>query len=215
MRVTYKAWAVEYLKESNLNQLKIEEANEDINNFIREKDTFLEIGPGKGKFIISLATKFPDYNFLVVELNATISGIALKKIDESGLKNIKIICGDFYKLVDVIEPNSLQGIFLNFSDPWPKKRHAKRRLTSPLFLENYIKILKNDHYIYFKSDNEGLYQYTLEIFNEFKLNIIENNPDYNELAKLDALSEYEEKFRNQGTKIKRIVVKIKGDETNE
>ena len=143
MRVKYNQKDIDYLNENNKNKLSFEDFLEKKSSFFdSNKELFLEIGPGKGKFIIDLASKNLDKNFLVVELNKTISGVALRKIDESKLSNIKLMCIDFYKLSDSLKEGIFDGIFLNFSDPWPKKRHTKRRLTSPNFLKAYYKALK-------------------------------------------------------------------------
>ena len=119
----------------------------------------------------------------------------------------------FYKLSDSLKEGIFDGIFLNFSDPWPKKRHTKRRLTSPNFLKAYNKVLKMNKYIYLKTDNEGFFDYSLEQFlnAKFKLNYL--NRDYKEDFDFDALTEYEEKFLNKGVKIKKMIVE-KTEETN-
>lgn len=118
MRTKFKKWAVDYLNESK-NIFNIND--EDLLKYITSKKTYLEIGPGKGKFIIELASKNPDVNFLVVEINQTIAGICLKNIDDSNLTNIKLIADDFYRLTEILTQKVFEGIFLNFSDPWPKK----------------------------------------------------------------------------------------------
>lgn len=215
MRTKFKPWAVEYLKTNTKNELFISEGEKDIKDilsFINEKDTYLEIGPGKGNFIISLASRYPNYNFLVIELDKTISGIALKKIDESGLTNIRLISGNFYDLSKILKNDAISGLFLNFSDPWPKKRHTKRRLTSPLFLVEYAKILKHNSKIYYKTDNDNFYAYSLETFKEYNWEILENILDYNELEEFDAPTEFETRFKAEGIKIKRIILK-KNDKT--
>lgn len=205
MRTKYKQWAVDYLKEGK-NILSLEN-KEDILSFINEKQTFLEIGPGKGQFILGLAARYKEYNFLVVELNATVAGIALKKIDESELTNVKLIQGDFYNLVDLINEKSIEGIFLNFSDPWPKKRHERRRLTSDNFLKAYIKILKDDHNIYYKSDNFDFYTFSKEKFIEFGFDILEDLNDYKEIEEFDEETEFEKKYKENGIKINRLILK--------
>ena len=157
MRSRYKPWAVEYLKTNTKNEFFLNDdivEEEKILSFIKEKDTYLEIGPGRGQFILSMASKFPNYNFLVIELDKSIAGTALKKIDEANLTNVRLIAGDFYKLSKILKKDLFCGVFLNFSDPWPKKRHEKRRLTSPNFLVEYSKILKEGACIFYKTDND-------------------------------------------------------------
>ena len=118
MRVKFKRWAVDYLDNSPINQFNLVlEDNEKLSSFISKKDTYIEIGPGKGDFIISLASKNPNLNFIVIELNKTVAGICLKKIDESKLENVRLVAGDYYRFASQIKPQSIKGIFLNFSDP--------------------------------------------------------------------------------------------------
>ncbi len=205
MRTKFKQWAVDYLKEGK-NIFYLNEA-EKIIDFVSKKECYLEIGPGKGQFILEIAKKYPDFNFLVVEINETVAGIALKKIDEENLTNVKLIAEDFYKLVDILKPNSLSGIFLNFSDPWPKKRHEKRRLTSPNFLKAYIKILKENHYIYYKSDNYDFYLYSKDQFEKFGFDILKNDTNYQDDEEFDALTEFEARYKNEGIKINRLILR--------
>ncbi len=210
MRTKYKRWAVEYLNQSFNNQIKLEDFNkEEFLKFIGNSHLFLEIGPGKGQFITSLASKFKEHKFVVCELNDTISGICLKRIDESELTNIKLVAGNFFDLGKIFLENNIlfDGIILNFSDPWPKKRHERRRLTSDIFLLEYVSLLKKDGIIYFKSDNDDFSNYSLEQFKKFKFDVIKECFDYNELEDFDALTEFETKFKNEGIKIKRFVMK--------
>lgn len=211
MRTKYKQRAVDYLNEGK-NILSLDD-KEGILSFLDYKKTYLEIGPGKGQFILSLASRFKDGRYLVCELNKTISGIALKKIDESGLENVRLIAGDYFKLKDLINPKSFDALFLNFSDPWPKKRHEKRRLTSDDFLKSYIYILKDNGLIYFKSDNYDFYQFSKENFIKYGFDIIEENENYEVLDEFDAETEFETKFKEQGIKINRLILR-KGENIN-
>lgn len=216
MRVKYNQKSIDYLNENYKNQLRLEDFS--IKNdifFNSNKPLFLEIGPGKGKFIIDLASKNPDKNFIVVEINKTIAGYCLKAIDNSNLENIKLIANDFYKLVDLFESEIFDGIFLNFSDPWPKKRHEKRRLTSDNFFKAYNKILKLNHCIYFKTDNFKFYEYSYEQAMKFNYKIVYNELDYKEDDSFDSLTEYETKYINKGIKINRMILKKVEDTTNE
>ncbi len=210
MRTKYKPKAVEYLNSHFDNQFKIDDEDSilKLKEYVKKGNIFLEIGPGKGQFILNMAQKYPQINFLVCELNPTICGIALKKIDESGLNNVKLIYGNFYKLRDLLSENIFDGLFLNFSDPWPKKRHEKRRLTSDLFLVEYAKVLKEGALIYFKTDNDGLYEYSLEQFIKYKRDILMNSKDYDtSLDEFDAQTEFETRYKNEGVKIKRLILK--------
>lgn len=216
MRVKYSQKSVDYLSENLQNQLRLEDFSlEDTKKFLTEKPLYLEIGPGKGKFILELASKNKDKNFLVVELNKTIAGYCLKAIDKSELDNVKLVANDFYKLVDLLDEESIEGIFLNFSDPWPKKRHEKRRLTSDNFFKAYYKVLKNNHHIYFKSDNFDFYKFSLEQAIKFNYEITYNNNDYKEEDDFDSMTEYEAKYINKGIKINRMILKKTEETLNE
>lgn len=205
MRTKFKQWAVDYLNESP-NIFKLEDIDS-IKAFLNEKACFLEIGPGKGKFILGMAEKFPNYNFLVVEISPTIAGICLKKIDENKeINNVKMVADDFFKLSSLLDKDAFDGIFLNFSDPWPKKRHEKRRLTSKLFLESYKNILRPDGKIYFKTDNDDFFTYSRESFIENGFKIIYENLDYQVDPSVDEETEFEEKFKSQNIKIKKLIL---------
>ena len=210
MRTKYKPWAIRYLEEHTQNEFFIDEKHNDIDaiaEYVNNNETYLEIGPGKGQFIIEMAKKFPNKKFLVIELNSTISGIALKAIDEAGIDNVKLINANFYNLTKQEKKLSFAGLFLNFSDPRPKKRHKKRRLTHPLFLVEYAKILPLGNVIYFKSDNDDFYAYSKEQFESYGWEILEDLDDYDVLEEFDAPTEFETKFKNSGIKIKRMILR--------
>ena len=135
--------------------------------------------------------------------------ICLKKIDDSQLTNVKLVAHNFFELGKIFLENNIffDGIILNFSDPWPKKRHERRRLTSDIFLLEYASLLKKDGQIYFKSDNDDFSSYSLEQFKKFKFDVIKECFDYNVLDDFDALTEFETKFKNNGVKIKRFIFK--------
>ena len=127
----------------------------------------IEIGCGKGDFIVGTAAKEPDVNFLAIERVSDVLVMAAEKIKESGLSNIRVCCIDAKELAEIFEEGSIDRIYLNFSDPWPKSKHYKRRLTYRSFLEIYKKILKDDGAIFFKTDNRGLFDFSLEEFEAF------------------------------------------------
>jgi len=212
MRVKFKRWAVDYLQTSKENQFDLfVEDKQKLSSFICAKPTYIEIGPGKGDFIISLAKKYPDLNFIVIELNKTVAGICLKHIDEAELLNIRLVSGDFYRFVDQIGPSSIEGIFLNFSDPWPKHKHENRRLTSERFLLAYAYVLKMGGKIYQKTDNVDLFDYSLANYELYKWQILLSDKAYNGLEEFDAETEFEHKFREAGLKINRCVVERNKD----
>lgn len=166
----------------------------------------IEIGCGKGDFIVGTAAKEPDVNFLAVEKVSDVLVIAAEKIKASGLSNVRVCCIDAKELTEIFEPHSIDRIYLNFSDPWPKSRHEKRRLTYRTFLEIYKQILKPDGAIHFKTDNRGLFDFSLEEFKEFgirmeKLTFDLHNSEYMEG---NVMTEYEKRFSSMGVPINRV-----------
>lgn len=202
MRTKYKPWAEPYIKEHQEVMISLEE-------FIPFKDVNLEIGSGKGQFLIEMAAKFPNQQFVGVERNVTCAGFTAKKIVESKLTNAKLIFGDAGILLTKLEDSSINNIFLNFSDPWPKRRHTKRRLTAPSFLEGYERVLKDNGLLIFKTDNSDLFNFSLEMFNESRFEIVSKTDDYDGSDPFDNITEYENNFRNQGIKIHRIILRKK------
>ena len=199
MRTKYKPWAKPYIEE----HLEYSLSDEEISSL---DDIYLEIGCGKGEFIVDMALNNPDKLFIGVEKNVTCAGISLKKIVEKEIPNIKFLYKDGEQVIRVLKDNSVNRIYLNFSDPWPKKRHFKRRLTNVNFLNEYRRILKSDGLIIFKSDNKDLFDYSIEELKAANFNIISLNYDYDGLDNDDVQTEYEKKFRAQGISIKKVVV---------
>ena len=200
MRTRFKKWTVPYIEEHQEYSL----SDEEISSL---KDFYLEIGSGKGEFILRMAEKFPDRSFVGIEKSVTCAGIALKKLVEAEIPNAKLLYRDGADVIKLLKKNSVNIIYLNFSDPWPKKRHYKRRLTYSNFLSEYKRILKKDGLIIFKTDNSDLFAYSLESFKEAGLKVVSVDENYDGLDPNDAQTEYEEFFRNEGTPIKRVVLK--------
>lgn len=165
----------------------------------------LEIGMGKGNFIIDKAMKNPDINFIGVERYESVLCRALEKLEDKQLPNVKIICIDAIELDEVFD-KEISTIYLNFSDPWPKKKHEKRRLTSDAFLKVYSKILKPEGIIEFKTDNRGLFEYSIMNMNKNKMNIeyltlnLHEDIDKGKLEheEPNIMTEYETKFMVNG-----------------
>lgn len=172
--------------------------------FKNKNPIYIEIGMGKGDFIIENALKYPNINFIGIEKYDSVLVRAIQKSNELELKNLKLIRMDA-RLIDTIFDKEIDLIYLNFSDPWPKDRHAKRRLTSPNFLEKYQTIFKKDAHIVMKTDNNDLFLYSLESLQEFGYQIISVTRDlYQEDTTNNIQTEYEKKFIKLGIKINRL-----------
>lgn len=169
---------------------------------------YLEIGCGKGKFITKHAFAEPNCNFIACEGQMSVVLRALEKAEASGIENLRVFIDFVNSLEDYFETGELSGIYLNFSDPWPKARHAKRRLTYRGRLQNYKKVLKPDGFIEFKTDNEGLFAFTLEEIEACGYEMIEMSRDLHGAVQGEHgeksrrfMTEYEEKFSGQGKNI--------------
>lgn len=161
----------------------------------------IEIGMGKGDFLIGMAMKYPNINFIGIEKYDSVIVRAIEKLDNYELPNIRLIRMDASKIEDVFS-SEIDVIYLNFSDPWPKKRHEHRRLTSKNFLEKYDNLFKENHHIIQKTDNRNLFEFSLMSFvnNEYKINDISldlHNSGYIENIE----TEYEHKFASVGNPI--------------
>lgn len=165
---------------------------------------YLEMGCGKGKFVIDMALKNPDCNFIGVEGQEPVVLRAAQRAKESGAKNVTFIAEFLRHPEDYFEKDEISGIYLNFSDPWPKARHAKRRLTHTRFLTSYRKFIKADGEIQFKTDNDDMFDFSVEEFqaNNFAIKEISYNLHATILRAKDFTTEYEEKFKEWGKTIK-------------
>ena len=199
MRTKYKPWAKPYLEE----HVEVMCPFDKLNDF---KDYYLEIGSGKGQFLLEMAEKYPNITFIGVEMNVTCAGFTAKKLVEGEVTNAKLVYADAGQVLPSIEAESVEGIFLNFSDPWPKKRHAKRRLTSDSFLGQYYRILKRGGKLIFKTDNYDLFTYSLEILENSTFKLVEANYSYDGKDPFDEITEYEASFRELGQPIYRLIL---------
>lgn len=200
MRTKFKAWTVPYLEEHKEVQFDTEQL------LAFNKPYYLEIGSGKGQFLVDMAKKFPNKFFIGVERNVTCSGITCKKLVESELDNAKLMFIDAEVLMSEVKDDSIEGIFLNFSDPWPKKRHHKRRLTADSYLNNYYRVLKKGGRLIIKTDNVDLFAFTLENIDNSSFKVISITDDYQEYDEFDTMTEYEKSFREEKVPIHRIVL---------
>ena len=199
MRTKFKPWAEPYINEHKEVMCSFDE----LTNY---DSYYLEIGSGKGQFLVDMAKKFPSLTFIGVERNVTCSGFTAKKLVENEIKNAKLVFADAAQMMPSIKDGSIETIFLNFSDPWPKKRHTKRRLTSESFLSEYYRVIKKGGKLIFKTDNYDLFTYTLEIINVSSFKLIEANYSYDGSDPFDTQTEYEMNFRSKGMPIYRLVL---------
>ena len=200
MRTKFKAWTEPYIKDHP-------EVGLDIPSLVNlNKPYYLEIGSGKGQFILDMALKNPDKTFIGVERNVTCAGFTAKKLVDNKIENAKIMWVNADEILTELKEGSVEGIFLNFSDPWPKKRHAKRRLTADRYLSSYFKVLKPGARLIIKTDQKDLYDFTLENLETSPFKLIYKTEDYQTLDEFDTITEYEASFREEGLPIYRIIL---------
>ena len=163
MRVKHKKWAVP-LMEAHPEMMTMDPASFKgrwQERFAKPQPLQVEVGMGKGQFIIGMAKAHPEINFICLEIESTVAAIALKNALPEQLPNLTLVRGDGAGLDTYFEDGSIDRLYLNFSDPWPKTRHEKRRLTYKTFLANYQQVVKPGGGLEFKTDNQGLFEYSL------------------------------------------------------
>lgn len=171
----------------------------------------VEIGMGKGKFLMELAGMHPDINYVGIERYSTVLLKAIRKQEALKLPNLFFLREDAGTLADIFGPGEVAKIYLNFSDPWPKDRHAKRRLTSPRFMAVYDRILKPEGIVEFKTDNQELFAYSLQSVPEAGWNVDWHTFDlhHSEYGEGNVMTEYEAKFSAQGKPICKLTASRK------
>ncbi|MGM9892327.1 tRNA (guanosine(46)-N7)-methyltransferase TrmB [Limosilactobacillus sp.] len=174
--------------------------------FNQHQPVHLEVGMGKGQFIIGMAKAHPEINFIGLEIQRTVAAIALKKALAEELPNLQLICGDGSDITNFFDAHEIDRLYLNFSDPWPKKRHAKRRLTYHTFLAGYQEVLKEHGGIELKTDNMGFFEFSLQSMNNYGMHfdgvwLDLHNSEENEH---NVETEYEQKFAAKGQPIYKL-----------
>ena len=167
----------------------------------------IEVGMGKGQFIIEMARRNPEVNYIGIEKYSSVLVRAVEKLEDFEQNNLRLIHMDAENIEEVFDKDEVDRIYLNFSDPWPKDRHAKRRLTSTRFLERYNNILTPEGRVMFKTDNKDLFDFSLEQVEEAGW-ILENHTydlHHSEYNEGNVMTEYEEKFSAKGNPICRLV----------
>ncbi len=173
--------------------------------FENDHPIHIEIGMGKGQFITGMAKAHPEINYIGVEMQVSVVSIALDKLIEQPLPNLKLQHVDGSALTEYFADSEVDQIYLNFSDPWPKKRHEKRRLTYKTFLAVDEQILRPNGEIHFKTDNQGLFEYSLASFSQYGMILKQVWLDLHQ-SKYEGniMTEYEEKFSSRGQRIYRV-----------
>ena len=175
--------------------------------FQNDHPIHIEVGMGKGQFIIEMARRNPEVNYIGIEKYSSVLVSAVEKLEDFEQDNLRLIRMDAENIEEVFDKDEVDRIYLNFSDPWPKDRHAKRRLTSTRFLERYNNILTPEGRVMFKTDNKDLFDFSLEQVEEAGW-ILENHTydlHHSEYNEGNVMTEYEEKFSAKGNPICRLV----------
>ena len=184
--------------------------------FTKEQPLHIEVGMGKGRFLMDMASLHPEINYVGVEMYDSVLLRALQKrerieADGEKLDNLKFMCIDARILPDIFEKGEVQRIYLNFSDPWPKVRHAKRRLTSREFLARYSQILTTGETVEFKTDNKDLFEFSLEEVTEAEgWTLLAHTFDLHHQEDMmvgNVMTEYEEKFSSMGNPICKLIAR--------
>jgi len=207
MRQRYKPWADDFLNENV--QLVIPDPDQYKgqwkNQFNQNKPIHIEIGTGKGQFITGMAKQFPDINFIGIEIAKSIIVTAAQKVIEADLDNVLLLNEDASNLREIFAEGEVSKIYLNFSDPWPKNRHEKRRLTYHTFLKQYETILNQTGEIILKTDNQGFFEYSLISLSNYGMKLEDVSLDLHVLHDPEnVMTEYEEKFSGRGQRIYRL-----------
>ena len=180
-------------------------------SFLGDRPLHVEIGMGKGQFLFQQAELHPDISYIGIERYTSVLLRAVQKMDMNPLPNLHFLCIDAAKITEIFAPEEIDRIYLNFSDPWPKDRHAKRRLTSPVYLERYDQVLSAHGDLQFKTDNQDLFTFSLKSVNDStKWNLIASTRDLHHdevLNQGNVMTEYEEKFSSMGNPIGKLIAK--------
>ena len=207
MRLRNVKGAKEIIESSNYVVLDYKKYRGNYNKLFKNNNPiYVEIGMGKGKFIIDNAMKYPNINFIGIEKYDSVVVRAIQKLEDKDIPNLKIIRMDALEITDVFD-KEVSRIYLNFSDPWPKDRHEHRRLSSDIFLKKYDLIFKDNKNIVMKTDNRNLFEYSVKSFVNYGYKINDISLDLHQANYQDnIMTEYEEKFVSKGSPIYMIDV---------
>lgn len=213
MRLRHKPWAVEFIEQhpdviiSNPEDFKGNWSAVFGNN----NPVHIEVGTGKGQFVLGMARQNPDINYIGIELFDSVIVCALERIIEAEKPaNLRLLKVNGAKLEEYFAKGDVARVYLNFSDPWPKARHAKRRLTHEGFLKLYENVLIDNGEVHFKTDNRGLFEYSLMSMNEYGMSLNYVSLDLHaNMPEDNIMTEYEEKFSAKGQPIYRLECQFK------
>lgn len=190
--------------------ITLEGYDDSASDFIGNSPLHIEIGCGKGSFIVKTAQNNPGTKYIAIEKVSNVIVLAMEKAAEENVSNLRFMRGNFQFLSESFPEKSVDRIYLNFSDPWPKKGYAKRRLTHGGFLEIYKRILNDGGEICFKTDNRTLFDFSLESFPENGFDLFDVTYDlHNSGFEGNIMTEYETRFSQMGVPICRLVARIK------
>ncbi|MEC3885045.1 tRNA (guanosine(46)-N7)-methyltransferase TrmB [Halobacillus sp. HZG1] len=212
MRLRNKPWADDFLSEND--EVVVQQPFEMKGKwkelfYNQEQPLHLEIGSGKGQFIAGMGKQHQDINFVGLEFVKSVIVGAVKKVLAADTTNVRMVNENAKDLRDLFEDNEVDHIYLNFSDPWPKNKHEKRRLTFHTFLEQYKAVLKEEGQVTLKTDNKGLFEYSLVSFSNFGMILEDVSVDLHaDEDPLNVETEYEEKFSAKGQPIYRCTARF-------
>ncbi|MYL72682.1 tRNA (guanosine(46)-N7)-methyltransferase TrmB [Halobacillus litoralis] len=212
MRLRNKPWADDFLSEND--EVVVQQPFEMKGKwkelfYNQEQPLHLEIGSGKGQFIAGMGKQHQDINFVGLEFVKSVIVGAVKKVLAADTTNVRMVNENAKDLRDLFEDNEVDHIYLNFSDPWPKNKHEKRRLTFHTFLEQYKAVLKEEGEVTLKTDNKGLFEYSLVSFSNFGMILEDVSVDLHaDEDPLNVETEYEEKFSAKGQPIYRCTARF-------
>ncbi|MCA1021942.1 tRNA (guanosine(46)-N7)-methyltransferase TrmB [Halobacillus litoralis] len=212
MRLRNKPWADDFLSEED--QIVVQDPFAQKGSWKAlfshpEQPLHLEIGSGKGQFIAGMGVQHPEINFIGIEFVKSVIVGAVKKVKDAETENVRMVNENAKDLTDLFEYNEVDHIYLNFSDPWPKTKHEKRRLTFHTFLSQYESVLKEEGRVTLKTDNKGLFEYSLVSFSEYGMILEDVSVDLHaDEDPLNVTTEYEEKFSAKGQPIYRCTARF-------
>lgn len=211
MRMRNKPWAEDYLLEHrDIVSIDLSQKDNITSWFEKVQPIHIEVGSGMGRFITEMAKSNPAINYIGIERDKNVMIRIVEKAIEQEIKNLRLLTVDAEKLTEIFNPGEIDRIYLNFSDPWPKTRHAKRRLTHANFLSVYKTILKDEGEIHFKTDNQGLFEFSIESMSQFGMKLKNINLNLHDNEPADNIkTEYEEKFSAKGFRINRLEASFK------